>query len=62
MMNIAEESRRKIKQLESIVTQLQTRIGQIAASYELEIAVLKSNIEMANPTTPINRPSEEEVD
>lgn len=62
MMNIAEESRRKIKQLESIVTQLQTRIGQIAASYELEIAVLKSNIEMANPTTPINKPSEEEVD
>jgi|APGre2960657373_1045057.scaffolds.fasta_scaffold34704_3 hypothetical protein len=61
-MNIAEESRRKIKQLESIVTQLQTRIGQIAASYELEIAVLKSNIEMANPTTPINKPSEEEVD
>lgn len=62
MMNIAEESRRRIKQLESIVTQLQTRIGQIAASYELEIAVLKSNIEMANPTTPINKPSEEEVD
>jgi hypothetical protein len=61
-MNIAEESRRKIKQLESIVTQLQTRIGQIAASYELEIAVLKSNIEMANPTTPMNKPSEEEVD
>jgi hypothetical protein len=61
-MNIAEESRRRIKQLESIVTQLQTRIGQIAASYELEIAVLKSNIEMANPTTPINKPSEEEVD
>jgi len=62
VMNIAEESRRRIKQLESIVTQLQTRIGQIAASYELEIAVLKSNIEMANPTTPINKPSEEEVD
>jgi len=61
-MNIAEESRRRIKQLESIVTQLQTRIGQIAASYELEIAVLKSNIEMANPTTPVNKPSEEEVD
>jgi len=62
VMNIAEESRKRIKQLESIVTQLQTRIGQIAASYELEIAVLKSNIEMANPTTPINKPSEEEVD
>ena len=61
-MNIAEESRRRIKQLESIVTQLQTRIGQIAASYELEIAVLKSNIEMANSTTPVNKPSEEEVD
>ena len=61
-MNIAEESRRRIKQLELVVTQLQTRIGQIAASYELEIAVLKVNIEMANPTTPINRPSEEEVD
>ena len=61
-MNIAEESRKRIKQLELVVTQLQTRIGQIAASYELEIAVLKSSIEMANPTTPINRPSEEEVD
>ena len=61
-MNIAEESRRRIKQLELVVTQLQTRIGQIAASYELEIAVLKVNIEMANPTTPINKPSEEEVD
>ena len=58
-MNIAEESRKRIKQLELVVTQLQTRIGQIAASYELEIAVLKSNIEMA---TPINKPSEEEVD
>jgi hypothetical protein len=61
-MNIAEESRKRIKQLELVVTQLQTRIGQIAASYELEIAVLKVNIEMANPTTPINKPSEEEVD
>ena len=61
-MNIAEESRKRIKQLELVVTQLQTRIGQIAASYELEIAVLKVNIEMANPTTPTNKPSEEEVD
>jgi hypothetical protein len=61
-MNIAEESRKRIKQLELVVTQLQTRIGQIAASYELEIAVLKVNIEMANSTTPVNKPSEEEVD
>ena len=61
-MNIAEESRRRIQQLEFVVTQLQTRIGQIASSYELEIAVLKSSIEMANSTTPINKPSEEEVD
>ena len=43
-MNIAEESRKRIKQLELVVTQLQTRIGQIAASYELEIAVLKVNL------------------
>ena len=63
-MNIAEESRKRIKQLELVVTQLQTRIGQIAASYELEIAVLKVNIEMADPSSSIhkNKPSEEEVD
>ena len=63
-MNIAEESRKRIKQLELVVTQLQTRIGQIAASYELEIAVLKVNIEMADPSSSIhkNKPSEEEID
>jgi hypothetical protein len=41
-MDIARENISRIRQLESVVSQLQTRIGQIAASYELEIAVLKA--------------------
>jgi hypothetical protein len=41
-VDIARENIARIRQLESVVTQLQTRIGQIAASYELEIAVLKA--------------------
>jgi uncharacterized protein involved in exopolysaccharide biosynthesis len=44
-MDIARENIGRIRQLESIVSQLQTRIGQIAASYELEIAVLKAQVE-----------------
>ncbi len=43
-MDIAKESVVKIRQLEIVVKELQQRIGQIAASYELEIAVLKSQI------------------
>jgi uncharacterized protein involved in exopolysaccharide biosynthesis len=44
-MDIAKDNIARIRQLESVVTQLQTRIGQIAASYELEIAVLKAQSE-----------------
>lgn len=44
-MDIAKDNLARIRQLESIITRLQTRIGQIASSYELEIAVLNANIE-----------------
>jgi hypothetical protein len=44
-MDIARESAKKIRQLEYVVNQLQSRIAQIAGSYELEIAVLKSELE-----------------
>jgi hypothetical protein len=44
-MDIAKESAKKIRQLEFVVNQLQNRIAQIAGSYELEIAVLKSELE-----------------
>jgi len=43
-VDIAKESTKKIRQLEFVVTELQTRLGQIAMSYELELAVLKSNV------------------
>lgn len=43
-MDIAKESSKKIRQLEFVVNELQTRIGQIAMSYELEVAMLKSNV------------------
>lgn len=43
-MDIAKESTKKIRQLEFVVTELQTRLGQIAMSYELEVAMLKSNV------------------
>ena len=43
-MDIAKESTKKIRQLEFVVNELQTRIGQIAMSYELEVAMLKSNV------------------
>lgn len=36
---------RRIRQLEFIVNYLQQRLGGIAASYELEIAVAKSELE-----------------
>ena len=44
-MDIAQENLKKIRQLEFVVTQLQSRIAQIAGSYELEVAVLKSELE-----------------
>ena len=44
-MDIAKDSINKIKRLEFVVNQLQSRISQIAGSYELEIAVLKATIQ-----------------
>jgi hypothetical protein len=46
-MDIAKDNLAKIRQLESVVNRLQVRIGQIASSYELEIAVLKASLEEA---------------
>ena len=43
-MDIAKESANKIRQLEFVVNELQQRLGQIAMSYELEVAMLKSNV------------------
>ncbi len=43
-MDIAKESTKKIRQLEFVVNELQQRLGQIAMSYELEVAMLKSNV------------------
>ena len=43
-MDIAKESTKKIRQLELVVNELQQRLGQIAMSYELEVAMLKSNV------------------
>jgi len=43
-VDIGKEGTKKIRQLEFVVNELQTRIGQIAMSYELELAVLKSNV------------------
>ena len=40
------ELQRKIRQLEYVINYLQQRLGGIAASYELEIAVAKSETEM----------------
>jgi hypothetical protein len=40
------EMQRKIRQLEFVVNYLQQRMGGVAASYELEIAVAKSELEM----------------
>ena len=40
------EMQRKIRQLEFIINHLQGRLGTIATSYELELAVAKSEIEI----------------
>lgn len=56
-MDIAKESTKKIRQLEFVVTELQTRLGQIAMSYELELAVLKSNV--AELTATLNTQAKE---
>ena len=51
-MDIAKESTKKIRQLEFVINELQQRIGQIAMSYELEVAMLKSNVvELTNALT-----------
>ena len=56
-MDIAKESTKKIRQLEFVVNELQTRLGQIAMSYELELAVLKSNV--AEITATLNTQAKE---
>ena len=56
-MDIAKESAKKVRQLEFVVNELQQRIGQIAMSYELEVAMLKSNI--AELTTALKTQPEE---
>lgn len=43
-MDIAKESQKKIRQLEFVVNELQQRIGQIAMSYELQVALLKTEV------------------
>jgi hypothetical protein len=40
------ELQRRIRQLEYIVNYLQQRVGGVAASYELEVAVAKSELEL----------------
>ena len=44
-MDIAKDNIKKMRQLEYVVSHLQSRLASIASSYELEIAVLKSEIE-----------------
>jgi predicted nucleic acid-binding Zn-ribbon protein len=63
-VDLAKESAKKIRQLEYVINQLQGRIGQIAASYETEIAFLKSNIEEINSEirTLEDKLNDEEVD
>ena len=56
-MDIAKESQKKIRQLEFVVNELQQRLGQIAMSYELEVAMLKSQI--AELTTALKTQPEE---
>lgn len=56
-MDIAKESTKKIRQLEFVVNELQQRLGQIAMSYELELAVLKSNV--AELTATLNTQAKE---
>ena len=40
------ELQRKIRRLEFVINYLQGRLGSIATSYELEIAIAKSEVEM----------------
>ncbi len=43
-MDIAKENAKKLRQLEFVANELQQRLGQIAMSYELEVALLKSQV------------------
>jgi hypothetical protein len=43
-VDIAKENAKKLRQLEFVANELQQRLGQIAMSYELEVALLKSQI------------------
>jgi hypothetical protein len=52
------ELQRKIRQLEFIINYLQGRLGTVATSYELEIAISKSETEMLK----LYGDSDEEVD
>ena len=56
-MDIAKESQKKIRQLEYVVNELQQRIGQIAMSYELQVALLKA--EIVELTTALKTQAEE---
>jgi hypothetical protein len=56
-MDIAKESQKKIRQLEYVVNELQQRIGQIAMSYELQVALLKA--EVVELTTALKTQAEE---
>lgn len=40
------ELQRKIRQLEYVINYLSQRVGGVAASYELEVAFAKSEVEM----------------
>jgi hypothetical protein len=43
-VDIAKENAKKLRQLEFVANELQQRLGQIAMSYELEVALLKSQV------------------
>ena len=58
-MDIANENNKKIRQLEYVVNHLSTRIANIAASYELELASTKAELEEVKRTAMLEP---EEVD
>jgi hypothetical protein len=58
-VDIANESNKKIRQLEYVVNHLSTRIANIAASYELELASTKAELEEVKRTAMLEP---EEVD
>jgi hypothetical protein len=58
-VDIANENNKKIRQLEYVVNHLSTRIANIAASYELELASTKAELEEVKRTAMLEP---EEVD